>query len=164
MLRPHCPSCAKEQNVSLCPEEQFVHNEMKLLVLFPWVLLKKEKKKLSLQGSVGARTQVLPLTERENTTPATAESQLANFFLPLSLIFTATELLLSYCPSLRGSDIIRSNTKRNQIRNPRWKFFLLYREFPVVLPGYSCTFILYFDLYPNPSSATTGSSEHLHSA
>lgn len=137
---------------------------MKLHVLFHWVLFRKQKENLSLQGTVGARTQVLPLTKRENITPATAESQLVNFFLPLSLIFTATELRLSYCPSLRGSDITHSNTKRGHIRNPRWKFFLLKREFPVVLPGYSCTFNLYFDLLPNSSSDTTGSSEHPHSA
>lgn len=42
-----------------------MQNEIKLQGLFHWVLFRKEKKKLSLQGSVGDRTQVLPLTERE---------------------------------------------------------------------------------------------------
>lgn len=140
-----------------------MQNEMKLHVLFHWVLFRK-KKKLFFQGSVTARTQVLPLTERENSTPATAESQLVNFFLPLSITFTATELLLCYCPSLRGSDTTHSNTKRSHVRNPRCKFILLNREFSVVLPGYSCTFNLYFDLLPDPSSDTTGSSEQLHGA
>lgn len=89
-----------------------MQNEMKLHVLFHWVLFRKEKKKPSLQGSVGVRTQVLTLTERENTAPATAESQLVNFFLPLSLTFAATELLPSHCPSVRGSDITHSNFQK----------------------------------------------------
>lgn len=78
-----------------------MQNEMKLRVLFHWGLLRREKKRLSLQGPVrnchlGAGTQVLPLplTEGENTPPTTADFQLLKevFFLLKSLPFAATGL------------------------------------------------------------------------
>lgn len=113
-----------EQNVSLCPEEQFVQNETKLHVLFHWVLFRKEKKWLSLQGLVGnchlgAGTQVLPLspTERENNPPATADYQLwRTFCLLLSLPFAATVLLLSYSTSLWEPSESPSNPTRGHVK------------------------------------------------
>lgn len=69
-----------------------------------------------------------------------------------------TPILLPLCKRIRHHSL----QLPKDVRNPRWKFFLLNREFSFVLPGYSCTFNLYFDLLPNPSSDTTGSSEHLH--
>lgn len=114
-----------------------MQKEMKLHVLFHWVLFRKEKKRLSLRGPVGNchsgdRTQVPPLppTERENTPFTTADFQLVKeFFL---LPFAATGLPPSYSPSLRGPDIASSNPTRSHVRNPRRDLFLQKREFSVV--------------------------------
>lgn len=134
-----------------------MQKEMKLHVLFHWGLFRREKKRLSLQGPVrnchlGARPQVLPLppTEGENTPPTTADFQLLKEFFSSTvstvccngtapILFPLLEEQMTPSPTLQVTSEIQEG------------FSFSKREFSVVLPGYICTFNLYFELLPNPS-------------